>query len=404
MHTKPDPLSQQKKARPAKRRVFLVDDHPMTREGLAAIINRQPDLEVAGDAGDAGAAMADLPHAKPDLIVTDLTMPNGSGMELIKNVHAILPAMPVLVLSMHDELLYAERALHAGARGYLMKDAGAEKVLEAIRHILDGQVYVSPQMNQRLLDGVAGPAPGASPIGRLSPREFEVFQMIGSGLITKEVAAQLHLSHKTVEAHRANTGVTTFNSAGNTLSGTVASTNGVTLASGAALANNGALTGTLAIGNGTLTGTGGSVSGATTLNGGTIHLTTGTLGALTLNATSTIDFGNIASGNNILTLGAVSSWTPGQILNIWNWSGTPRTAGGTDQLLVSSTSSWGANLGSINFYSDSGSSLIGGGGAMFVGGELVAVPEPSTWAAALALLAGCTVLGLRRASLLSKRS
>jgi DNA-binding NarL/FixJ family response regulator len=184
--------------------VFLVDDHPMTREGLAAIINRQPDLEVSGDAGDAAAAMAALPHAKPDLIVTDLTLPNGSGMEFIKNVHAILPAMPVLVLSMHDELLYAERALHAGARGYLMKDADTEKVLAAIRLVLDGQVYVSPQMNRRLLDGMAGPAPGASPIASLSPREFEVFQMIGRGLSTKEVAARLGLSHKTVEVHRAN--------------------------------------------------------------------------------------------------------------------------------------------------------------------------------------------------------
>jgi len=204
MPTKTAPLPQKKKAIPAKRRVFLVDDHPLMREGLAVIINRQPDLEVSGDASNAAAAMAALPHAKPDLIVTDLTMPGGSGMELIKNVRAILPAIPVLVLSMHDEMLYAERSLHAGARGYLMKDAGSEKVLEAIRLVLDGQVYVSPQMNRRLLDGMAGPAPDASPIASLSPREFEVFQMIGRGLSTKEVAAQLLLSHKTVEAHRAN--------------------------------------------------------------------------------------------------------------------------------------------------------------------------------------------------------
>ena len=210
MHTKPAPLPEKKKAIPAKRRVFLVDDHPMTREGLSAIINRQPDLEVSGGASNAAEAMSALPHAKPALIVTDLTMPDGSGLELIKKVHAILPATPVLVLSMHDELLYAERALHAGARGYLMKDAGSEKVLEAIRLVLDGQVYVSPQMNRRLLAGVAGvagsagSAAGASPVGSLSPREFEVFQLIGKGRSTKEVAAQLFLSSKTVEAHRAN--------------------------------------------------------------------------------------------------------------------------------------------------------------------------------------------------------
>ncbi len=204
MHTKPATLPPKKKSNPAKHRVFLVDDHPMTREGLAAIINRQPDLEVSGDASNAAEAMSALPHAKPDLIVTDLTMPDGSGLELIKKVHAILPATPVLVLSMHDELLYAERALHAGARGYLMKDAGAEKVLEAIRLVLAGQVYVSPQMNRRLLDSVAGPAADASPIGSLSPREFEVFQLIGKGLSTKEVATQLSLSPKTIEAHRAN--------------------------------------------------------------------------------------------------------------------------------------------------------------------------------------------------------
>jgi DNA-binding NarL/FixJ family response regulator len=188
----------------AKRRILLVDDHPLTSEGLANVINREADLEVCGVAGNPAEAMSALTRLKPDLMVTDMTMPGRSGIEFIKDVHAVRPELPILVLSMHDEMLYAERALRAGARGYVMKDAGSGKVLEVIRLILSGQSYVSPQMSARLLDAVTGRRPrgSTSPIEKLSDREFEVFRMLGSGKSTKEVAEALHLSPKTVDVHR----------------------------------------------------------------------------------------------------------------------------------------------------------------------------------------------------------
>lgn len=188
-----------------KRRILLVDDHPMTREGLAANINRQPDMEVCGEASSPPEAFAALAARKPDLMVTDMTMPGRSGIEFLKDVHAMMPELPMIVLSMHDELLYAERALRAGARGYLMKDAGSAKVLEVIRLVLSGQSYVSPRMSARLLDAMTGRRPrgSCSPIEKLSDREFEVFRLLGSGKSTKEVAKALHLSPKTVDVHRA---------------------------------------------------------------------------------------------------------------------------------------------------------------------------------------------------------
>ncbi|MBI3418409.1 MAG: response regulator transcription factor [Verrucomicrobia bacterium] len=188
----------------AKRRVLLVDDHPMTREGLAAIINRQADLEVCCEASNPAEAMSALAKLKPDLMVTDLTMPGRSGVEFLKDVHAMMPELPMLVLSMHDEMLYAERALRAGARGYVMKDAGSAKLLEVIRLVLSGQSYVSPQMSARILDAMTGHRPrgSSSPIEKLSDREFEVFQLLGSGKSTKEVAQALNLSPKTVDVHR----------------------------------------------------------------------------------------------------------------------------------------------------------------------------------------------------------
>jgi DNA-binding NarL/FixJ family response regulator len=187
-----------------KRRILLVDDHPMTREGLAANINRQVDLEVCCEASNPAEAMSLLSKLEPDLMVTDMTMPGRSGIEFIKDIHAMLPELPILVLSMHDEMLYAERALRAGARGYLMKDAGSAKLLEVIRLILSGQSYVSPQMSARLLDAVTGRRPrgSTSPIEKLSDREFEVFRLLGSGKNTKEVAQALNLSPKTVDVHR----------------------------------------------------------------------------------------------------------------------------------------------------------------------------------------------------------
>ncbi len=191
-------------AKTAKRRILLVDDHPMTREGLAAIINRQADMEVCCEAGNPAEAMSGLGNCQPDLVVTDMTMPGRSGTEFIKDLHALRPGLPMLVLSMHDEMLYAERALRAGARGYLMKDAGSAKVLEVIRLILGGQSYVSPAMSARFLDAVTGHRPrgSTSPIEKLSDREFEVFRLLGCGKSTKEIAQSLNLSPKTVDVHR----------------------------------------------------------------------------------------------------------------------------------------------------------------------------------------------------------
>ena len=187
-----------------KRRILLVDDHPLTSEGLAGVINREADLEVCGLAGNPAEAMSALARLNPHLMVTDMTMPGRGGIEFLKDVHAMMPELPMLVLSMHDEMLYAERALRAGARGYVMKDAGSAKVLEVIRLILSGQSYVSPQMSARLLDAVTGRRPrgSTSPIEKLSDREFEVFRLLGSGKSTKEVAQALHLSPKTVDVHR----------------------------------------------------------------------------------------------------------------------------------------------------------------------------------------------------------
>ena len=189
-----------------KCKVLLVDDHPMTREGMAAIVNSQSDLEVCCQAGSPAEAMSALSKCVPDLMVTDMTMPGRSGIEFLKDIHAMLPDLPILVLSMHDEMLYAERALRAGARGYLMKDAGALKLLEVIRLILSGQSFASSQITARMLDSMSGRRPrgSASPIETLSDREFEVFNLIGSGKSTRDIAEQLHLSPKTVDVHRSH--------------------------------------------------------------------------------------------------------------------------------------------------------------------------------------------------------
>ena len=188
-----------------KRHILLVDDHPMTREGLAANINRQADLIVCGEAGSPAEAMSALAKSKPDLLLTDLTMPGRSGLEFLKDVVALVPGLPVIVLSMHDEAHVAERALRAGARAYLMKDAGAAKVIEVIRRVLNGESYVSPALTSRMLGDLIARRPRGShsPIATLTDREFEVYQLLGSGKSTKEVAAALGLSPKTVGVHRA---------------------------------------------------------------------------------------------------------------------------------------------------------------------------------------------------------
>jgi DNA-binding NarL/FixJ family response regulator len=188
----------------ARRRIFILDDHPMTRYGLAQLINHEPDLLVCGEAESALQALAALKPARPDLVLADITMPGKSGFEFIKDLQALYPTLPVLVLSMHDEQIYAERVLRAGGRGYIMKNEGGEKVLEAIRQVLKGQVYVSKSMSAALLDAFTRRHShlGEATLGTLSDREFEVFQLIGQGLSGQQISQRLHLSVKTVGTHR----------------------------------------------------------------------------------------------------------------------------------------------------------------------------------------------------------
>ncbi len=191
---------------PGRRRILLVDDHPFMRAGLAQLIDRQPDLVVCGEAGNPAEALQLLPKLEPDLVLSDLTMPGRGGLEFIKDMLAAAPRLSVLVVSMHDEIVYAERVLRAGARGYVMKEAGGDKLLAAIRQVLDGGVYVSARINARILDALSGTKPrgSTSPIQKLTDREFEVFQLIGHGKSTREIAAQLHLSSKTIDVHRSH--------------------------------------------------------------------------------------------------------------------------------------------------------------------------------------------------------
>jgi DNA-binding NarL/FixJ family response regulator len=191
---------------PARRRILVVDDHPFMRAGLAQLIDRQPDMHVCCEAGSPAEALQLLARDVPDLVLTDITMPGRSGLEFIKDLLALHPGLPVLVISMHDETIYAERMLRAGARGYIMKEAGGEALLAALRQVLAGQVYVSSKLSARLLENLSGGRPrgSSSPIAKLTDREFEVFQLIGQGKSTHDIAAQLGLSTKTVDVHRAN--------------------------------------------------------------------------------------------------------------------------------------------------------------------------------------------------------
>ncbi len=188
----------------ARQRVFLVDDHPMMRDGMGRLIDSEPGLICCGGAQSAEEAISEIPRCRPDLVITDITLPQRSGLDLIKDLAAMLPDLPVFVYSMHDENFYAERALRAGARGYLMKEEGSEKMLEAIRRVLTGEISVSPKIAAKILTLFSGPKSRSShsPVEQLTDREFDVFQLIGQGKSTKEIAQQLHLSHKTVAVHR----------------------------------------------------------------------------------------------------------------------------------------------------------------------------------------------------------
>jgi len=191
---------------PVRKKILLVDDHPFMRAGLAQLIDLQPDMVVAGEAGNPAEALQKYSAAKPDMVLTDMTMPGRSGLEFIKDLRAADSDAAILVISMHDEAIYAERALRAGARGYIMKEAGGENLLAAIRQVLGGQVYLSPRMSAIALDMFSGRRPrgSSSPIEKLSDREFEVFRLVGQGKSTRDIAQQLHLSTKTVDVHRAH--------------------------------------------------------------------------------------------------------------------------------------------------------------------------------------------------------
>lgn len=187
----------------AGKRVFIVDDHPIFRQGLARLIDLEPDLEVCGEAISAAAAMDALRRTKADVVLVDISLPGADGIELVKHLAAEHPGMAILVISAHDEQVYGLRALRAGALGYLMKREGQDLLLVALRAVLAGQVWVSPAFGKQLIYKVArGADEGASPLDALSDRELEVLRLIGGGKSTQEIATALHLSVKTVETHR----------------------------------------------------------------------------------------------------------------------------------------------------------------------------------------------------------
>ncbi len=189
-----------------KRRIFIVDDHPILRQGLALLINREPDLTVCGDAEEAGAALLRIEDLKPDLVVLDISLNGPDGLDLLKHIRARDTSLPVLILSMMDESLYAERGLRAGANGYIMKQQATEQVLVAIRRILGGEIYVSERMANKMLHLFVGgsPAEESSLVADLTDRELEVFRLIGEGFGTRQIADTLHLSIKTVESYQAH--------------------------------------------------------------------------------------------------------------------------------------------------------------------------------------------------------
>ena len=187
---------------PQKINILIVDDHPLVREWLSNLIRQQPDLEVGNETGSAPEALQLIGTSKPDIAIVDISLASGSGIELIKSIKASHPRVAVLVLSMHDELLYAERALRAGAGGYIMKSEATQKVIEAIRGVLAGEIYVSPKvaslMAQKFIGGKSG-----NTIEQLSDRELEVFQLLGRGYSTRQISEHLHIGFKTVQGYTA---------------------------------------------------------------------------------------------------------------------------------------------------------------------------------------------------------
>ncbi len=187
------------------KKILIVDDHPLMRKGLAMTLDAEPDLNVCGQVADAEEALSALETYNPDLAIVDISLPGMSGLELIKHMQALRPDLHTLVVSRHDEALYAERAIRAGARGYVMKLEASDMIVKAVRRVLRGGIYVSEEINERLLLGLAAGRQelAQSPLEVLSDRELEVFELTGRGLGTREIAERLHLSVKTVESYRA---------------------------------------------------------------------------------------------------------------------------------------------------------------------------------------------------------
>ena len=188
------------------KRILIVDDHPLVRSGFVQLISDEPDLEVCGEAADESQALQLVAATAPDLVIVDLSLAGGSGINLIERIKAHHGEVAMLVVSMHDESLFAERVLAAGALGYLNKQEAPSNIIRAIRRVLEGKVYVSDKLTERLLDSLTGMAktPGQSPMQRLSNRELEVFELIGRGMTTGKIADHLKLSTKTIETHREN--------------------------------------------------------------------------------------------------------------------------------------------------------------------------------------------------------
>jgi len=189
-----------------KSKIFVVDDHPIVRQGLGLLINREPDMIVCGAAEEAQSALRAIPTLQPDVLVVDISLNGPDGLELVKTVRMRDANMPILVLSMHDESIYAERALRAGANGYIMKQEATEKVLIAIRRIMRGDVYLSDRVSSKMLQQYVRGSTTArqSPVADLSDRELEVFRLVGAGHGTRQIAEDLHLSVKTVETYQAH--------------------------------------------------------------------------------------------------------------------------------------------------------------------------------------------------------
>jgi DNA-binding NarL/FixJ family response regulator len=189
-----------------RKRILVVDDHAVLREGLVAQINREAGLIVCGEAETARAAIEAVEKLNPDLVLADITLPGRNGLELIRDLRALRPGLPVLVLSMHDASVFAERVLRAGGRGYISKQQSGQRLIHAIRHVLSGQIYLSDEESTRLFGSLTGqrPAKTLSPVEHLTDRELEVFTLVGQAKETKEISRRLGMSVKTVEAHRAS--------------------------------------------------------------------------------------------------------------------------------------------------------------------------------------------------------